>query len=111
MIANAIFLKIVLTLKGYSVISVFLGKSGIYVFKSAQYICQFTSPDFHIIPGGFCSLPGGLPYLPSGNLLLGFTPKNFLKFDIFPGESSSPHRGTETGCTKAIYIDVVVVSL
>ena len=35
---------------------------------------------------------------PVKNLLLGLTPENFLKFKIFPGESSRPHRGTETGC-------------
>ena len=32
------------------------------------------------------------------NLLLGLTPEDFSKFEIFPGESSSLHRGTETGC-------------
>ena len=31
------------------------------------------------------------------NSLLGFTPENFLKLEVFPSESSSPHRGTETG--------------
>ena len=34
------------------------------------------------------------------NLLLGLTPEIVLKFEIFPGESSSPHRGTETGCSN-----------
>ena len=37
---------------------------------------------------------------PVENLLPGLTPKKFSKFDNFPGESSSPHRGTETGCIK-----------
>ena len=32
------------------------------------------------------------------NLLLDLTLEHFLKSGIFPGESSSPHRGTETGC-------------
>ena len=32
------------------------------------------------------------------NLLLGFTPENFSKFQIFPSEPSIPHWGTETGC-------------
>ena len=41
--ANTVFLKIFGHLKGYSAISMFLGKSGIYVFKSVQYICQFIS--------------------------------------------------------------------
>ena len=36
------------------------------------------------------------------NLLLGLNPENFLKFEIFPGESSRPHRGTETGCLKKV---------
>ena len=36
---------------------------------------------------------------PVRNLLLGLTPENFKKFEIFPIESSSsPHRGTKTGC-------------
>ena len=53
-----------MTLKGYSAISVFWGKSGIHVFKSEDLysedniFCQFTSLDFHIIPGGFCCLSG-----------------------------------------------------
>ena len=71
LIANAIFLMTFLTIKGYSVISVFLVKSGIYVFKSAQYICQFTSLDFHVIPGGFRCLPGRFPFPLSGK----FTPR------------------------------------
>ena len=35
---------------------------------------------------------------PMENLLLVLTPENFWKFNIFPGEVRSPHRGTETGC-------------
>ena len=31
------------------------------------------------------------------NLLLGLTPEKFLKFGIFPNDSSSPHRGTGAG--------------
>ena len=34
------------------------GKSGLHVFKSAQYVFHFTPPDFHIIPGKFRCLPG-----------------------------------------------------
>ena len=64
---------------------------GKYIFKSAQYICQFIWLDFHIIPGGFCCLPGG-KLTPRSN------PGKFLKLDIFPHESSIPHRGTETEC-------------
>ena len=42
---------------------------------------------------------------PVRNLLLGLTPENFLKFEIFPGESSRPHRVTETGCTLQNNVD------
>ena len=31
-------------------------------------------------------------------LIVGLTQGNFWKFDIFPSELSSPHRGTEAGC-------------
>ena len=31
------------------------------------------------------------------NLLLGLTPEKFLKFGIFPNDSSSSHRGTDEG--------------
>ena len=86
-----------MTLKGYSAIYVFLSKSGIYVFKLKQYICQITSLDFHIILDGFRCLPSGFSYLTGGNLLLGLTPEKFCKFCIFSGESRSPHRGTEVG--------------
>ena len=81
MIVNTIFHKVFLTLKGYSAISVFLGQPSLYIFKSAQYIRQFTSLYFQIILGGFRCLPG----------------EKFWKIDIFPGESSRPHRGTEIG--------------
>ena len=39
---------------------------------------------------------------PMRNSLLGLTRENFLKFDIFPGESNSPHRGNETGCISVL---------
>ena len=57
-IVNTIFHKVFLTLKGYSAISVFLGQPSLYIFKSAQYIRQFTSLHFQIILGGFRCLPG-----------------------------------------------------
>lgn len=60
------------TLKGYTAISLFLGQLGIYVFKSAEPICQFISLDFHITPGGFRCLAGG-KITPSSH------PKKFLK--------------------------------
>ena len=91
MLLKTSLLRQFLTLKGYSAISVFLDQSGKYGFKSMQYICQFTSLYFRIIPDEFRCLSGE-------NLLLGVTPENFWKFDTFPGEQSCPHRGTETGC-------------
>ena len=69
----------------------FLGQSGNYIFKSTQYICQFTSLVFHIIPCRFRWVPGR-KFTPTSQL------GKFLKFDIFPGHSSSPHRDTKTGC-------------
>ena len=48
--------------------------------------------------------PVGLLISPMENLLLGFTPEDFWKFDIFPRESSSPHWGTETGCIQYIFL-------
>ena len=58
MLANAIFHKVFMTLEGYSAIFVFLGSSGICIFKSAQYNCQLTSLVFHTNPGGFRYLFG-----------------------------------------------------
>ena len=49
-------------------------------------------------PVGSVISPVGFLISPVKILLLGFTPKNVSKFDIFPSELSSPHRGTETGC-------------
>ena len=46
----------------------------------------------------------GFVISPVGNLVQALTPENFLKFKIFRGESSSPHRGTETGCIYVSYI-------
>ena len=50
----------------------------------------------------FISFPVGFVISPVENLLLGLTPEKFWKFGIFPGESSSHHRGTETGCTAVV---------
>ena len=41
---------------------------------------------------------------PAENVFLGLTMQNVWKFDIFPGESSSFHRGTETGSINIIEI-------
>ena len=74
----------VLTLKGYSDISLFLGKPGIDVFKSVQYICQFTSLDFHIIPGGFRCIFSGFLFLPGGKFTLRSHPGELFKIWHFP---------------------------
>ena len=64
-----------LTLKGYSVISLVLVQSGIYIFKSAQYFCQLISLACHIPPGKFRCIRGG-KFPPTSH------PGNFWKFDI-----------------------------
>lgn len=80
-----------MTLKCYTVISLFLCQSGISIFNSVQYIRQFTSLGFCIILIGFCFLPGR-KFTPGSH------PIKYLKFEIFRGELSSHHRGTEIGC-------------
>ena len=60
--ANAIFRKLSLTIKGYWDISLFLGRSAIYTFKSVQYICQFTLSNFHITPSA-CHWLSDWPFL------------------------------------------------
>ena len=87
-----------LTLRGYSAISVFLGKSGFYDFESKHYICQFTSLDFHIIRGRFL-------YLPSGKFTLRFHPRILLKIWYFPRwvEQSPP------GYWERVYLKQVFV--
>ena len=92
-----------MTVNGYLAIYVFLGKSSIYVFNSKQYISQFISLDFHIIPGGL-SPRWVFLISPVESLLLGFTQEKFWNFGIFPGESSSPHQGIETGCINKFII-------
>ena len=67
---------------------------------SAIFFYQFTSLDIHMIPGFVVS--------PVENLLLAFTRKNFWKFCIFARESSSTHRGTETGCGFVLRIQLYV---
>ena len=56
--------------------------------------------DFHILPGGFRCIPGGLSYLPGMKFTTSSHPQKFWKFGIFPGDSSSPYRGTKTWCHK-----------
>ena len=53
-------------------------------FKSLQYIFQFISLDFYIIPGG-------LPYLPGGKILPSSNPGKFFKIWHFSqGAGKSP---------------------
>ena len=86
------------------------GSICMYIFKLAQYICHFALLDFNIIPG-----PVGFVVSPVGNLLLGLTPENFAKFDIFPSELRSPYRTTKTGChyheVKSININILQVKI
>ena len=62
---------------------------------------RLSPQDFHITPGGFC-------YLPCEKFTARSHPRKFLKFEIFPGESSSPHRGTETECVNCLMIVVTL---
>ena len=56
--------------KGYFVISVFLGQSGICIFKSVQFIRLFISLDF-------ISSPLGFVVSPVENIFLYLVPENF----------------------------------
>ena len=67
----------------------FLGQPGMYIL--CIYIWGSPRKIFILSPTGFVISP-------LRNLLLGLTTKNFLKFEIFPGESISPHRGTDARC-------------
>ena len=52
-----------------------------------------------VLPGKFFILtPVGFVISAVRNLLLGLTSENFLEFDTSLSDSSSTHRGTETGC-------------
>ena len=62
------------------------------MFLDQPCIFHFTSLNFHVIPDRF------LNSSPLEKLFPGLTPEKFRKFHIFPSRSSSPHRGTETGC-------------
>ena len=50
----------------------------------------------------FILSPADFVISPVRNSLLGLIPENFLKFETFPGESSSSHWGTETGCSDRL---------
>ena len=71
---------------------IFFKISTVYLWRSPRNTFILSPADFVISP--------------VGNLLLGLTPKNVWKFKIFPGESSSPHRGTDTGCHNSFQVNV-----
>ena len=75
---------------------------GIYmcVFYLKQCACEVLPHKIFILS------PAGFVISSVRNLLLCLTPENFLKFEIFPGESSSPHRGSETG-----YLEIIISTL
>ena len=100
MIANAIFLKIFWHLKvtqpfmcfRVNQVNMFLSQSNIFI-SSPRWI-------FISFPVGFVVSPVGFFISLVENLVIGLTPEKFWKFVIFPGESSSPYQGTETGCLQ-----------
>ena len=65
-------------------------------FLDQPGICQFTSLKFHVIPDWFPCL------LSQKNYSL-VSPRKIFKFYFFPGDSSSLHQGTETGCFRLGY--------
>ena len=86
-----------------------LGSSPVAV-TSKQYVYQFTSLDFHIIPSGFRCLPGVFSYLPDGKFTTRSHPEKVLKICHFPNESSSPRWGTKTECIaidKTDYLGII----
>ena len=87
----------------------FLGQPGIYI------LCMYIYIYIYIYISGsprkiFILSPTGFVISPLRNLLLGLTPENFLKFEIFLGESISPHRGTDTGCLDGALTNFLVKS-
>ena len=52
---------------------------------------------------GFVVNPVGFLISTIKDFPLGLNPKKFWEFKIFPGELSSSHRGTETGCIYKQY--------
>ena len=98
MIGNAIFLKVFWQLKvtepvmcfRVNQVYMFLSQSNIFI-SSPRWIFIFSQVGFVVSTVGFLISP-------MKTLLLSLTPEKFWQFCIFPVESSSPYRGTETGC-------------
>ena len=97
---NAIFLKSFWHLKVTQRFTCF-SVNQVYIFlrQSNIFISSHRWISISSLVGFVVSLVGFVISLVE-NLLLGVTPEKFWKFDIFPGESSSPYRGTETGCIQ-----------
>ena len=93
-IANTIFYKFFDTrLFGHFCVS---GQSSICIFRSAQYICQFTSMVFLSSAVDFFDFT-------VENLLLGVATESLSKVGFFTGESRSLHQGTGTRCLCGLY--------
>ena len=68
-----------------------MGRIYVCVFCLKKCVCE-------VLPARFSYYPRWvLLSVPVRSLLLGLTPENFLKFEVFPGESGRPHWGTEAG--------------
>ena len=93
---NKLYIGFFQTFKAYFHIYIYI-YIGICVCVLFETVCLRRSPRKVSILS-----PAGFVISPVKNLLLGLTPENILKFEIFPGETSSPHRDTETGCEKGV---------
>ena len=98
--ANAIFVKICRHLNVTQPFTCFRVNQ-VYMFLNQSSIF-ISSPLWIFISSlvGFIVSTVGFLIFPLENVLLGLTPEKFWKFGIFPGESSSPSWGIETGCLK-----------
>ena len=98
MIANAIFLWIFLHLKVTQSFLCFCVNQVYMILIQCNMFVSSTRRIFISSPVSSVVSPVAFLISPVETLLLGFILKNFSKYNIFPGELSSPHRGTETGC-------------
>ena len=98
LIANTIFVKTFWHLKVTQQFMCFRVNQ-VYMFLSQSSIF-ISSPRWIFIssPMGFFVSPVVFLISSVENLLLDLTPEKCWKFGTFPGQSSSPYRGTETGC-------------
>ena len=90
-----------MTLKDFLVIFVFLGRSGTCIFKSTQYICQFTPLNFDIISVDF-------RYLLGGKLTLRPNPENFFEnLTFFPVSRAVLTGLLRQGVQKKLYFYLI----